>query len=473
MTIQNHPEPEGYAKITRGYNLPSNYVIHTVGPSLNRGEEVTALHDRLLSNCYTSSLNLASKLPISSLAFCCISTGVFGFPANRAVKIAINTVRDWLKSEEGKKSTIKEVVFNVFLKSDEELYISEFENICGHKLSSSVIQNEKHPDWIPTSISRLPLSFTTSKNLSVAIEWLKSCDKLLISGGAGLSASAGLDYTDEVVFKKHFPVMHKRGHRCFYEFIGYHDWSPALQWGYLLAQSNLARFTWPKSVVYQHLKSIAESINSKNNNNNNNNINDNNNNNSNNENPNYFVITSNADGMFSQNGFPSERVFTTQGDYSIMQCLKPCSTTVWPTKDYIDQALPFIDKSTQEITDPSLIPACPKCQGKMFFNVRGGKWFLESPHNEHKKRYQEWVSSNLTQINEKEGRLFVILEIGSGFNTPSVLRWPNEQLAAKNRNCRLIRINLQHPEVDKNGVGISLDAGEAIYHLFKGLNLTD
>lgn len=114
MEKQGYPEPTGQAKITSAYNLPCSYVIHTVGPIVQG--KLTAEHCRLLKRCYTSCLELAVQNRIDSIAFCCISTGVFGFPKQEAAEIAIGTVRGFLKS-----NSIK-VIFNVFGSEDYDIY---------------------------------------------------------------------------------------------------------------------------------------------------------------------------------------------------------------------------------------------------------------------------------------------------------------------------------------------------------------
>ena len=116
MRRQGHAEPAGQAKITGAYNLPCEYVLHTVGPVV--GERVTKEDERLLAGCYRSCLELAERNGVESIAFCCISTGVFHFPNARAAEIAVETVRRY-KSETG--SGMK-VIFNVFKDLDRELY---------------------------------------------------------------------------------------------------------------------------------------------------------------------------------------------------------------------------------------------------------------------------------------------------------------------------------------------------------------
>ena len=105
----------GYAMMTKGYNLPAKHVIHTVGPIIDTGVP-TKEQEEQLSQCYRSCLDLAEQAGLESIAFCCISTGVFHFPNNRAAEIAIETVRDY------QRQSVKTVVFNVFLDKDYDIY---------------------------------------------------------------------------------------------------------------------------------------------------------------------------------------------------------------------------------------------------------------------------------------------------------------------------------------------------------------
>ncbi len=116
MAAQGHEEPTGKAKITKAYNLPSKYVLHTVGPIV-RG--APTLRDcELLESCYRSCLELAESRGLGSVAFCCISTGEFGFPNRPAADIAVKTVREF-KARTGSEM---KVIFNVFKDKDREIY---------------------------------------------------------------------------------------------------------------------------------------------------------------------------------------------------------------------------------------------------------------------------------------------------------------------------------------------------------------
>ena len=114
MSKQGYEEPTGRAKITEAYNLPCSYVIHTVGPIVQGS--LTHKHEELLKSCYSSCLELAFKNNIDSIAFCCISTGVFGYPKLEAAQTAVETVGEYIS-----KHDIK-VIFNVFGEDDHAIY---------------------------------------------------------------------------------------------------------------------------------------------------------------------------------------------------------------------------------------------------------------------------------------------------------------------------------------------------------------
>ena len=116
MGQQGFEEPTGQAKITPAFNLPCKYVLHTVGPIVNGN--LTADHEELLASCYGSCLALADENGVKSIAFCCISTGLFGFPQQRAAEIAVQTV----KTYKNKTNSNIKVVFNVFKNEDYTIY---------------------------------------------------------------------------------------------------------------------------------------------------------------------------------------------------------------------------------------------------------------------------------------------------------------------------------------------------------------
>ena len=116
MRSQGHEEPTGGAKITPAYNLPCRYVLHTVGPIISG--RVTRRDEELLASCYRSCLKLAAENGLESVAFCCISTGEFHFPNERAAEIAVKSAEEFMQKE----TSVGTVIFNVFKDRDEEIY---------------------------------------------------------------------------------------------------------------------------------------------------------------------------------------------------------------------------------------------------------------------------------------------------------------------------------------------------------------
>nr|WP_297872935.1 protein-ADP-ribose hydrolase [uncultured Blautia sp.] len=116
MTKQGHEEETGKAKITSGYNLPAKYILHTVGPIIQWA--VTKEDEKLLASSYRECLKLAADKGVKSIAFCCLSTGVFRFPQQRAAEIATATVKKFLEHD----NRIKKIIFNVFKKEDLDIY---------------------------------------------------------------------------------------------------------------------------------------------------------------------------------------------------------------------------------------------------------------------------------------------------------------------------------------------------------------
>lgn len=116
MQRQGYPEPTGQAKITPAFNLPCRYVLHTVGPIIDG--RVTERDEELLASCYRSCLELAAENGLESVAFCCISTGEFHFPNERAAEIAVKTVKDFMAEQ----TSVRKVIFNVFKSTDKEIY---------------------------------------------------------------------------------------------------------------------------------------------------------------------------------------------------------------------------------------------------------------------------------------------------------------------------------------------------------------
>lgn len=256
--------------------------------------------------------------------------------------------------------------------------------------------------------------------------WLAEADRVLVAAGAGLSAAAGYDYTDTARFAELFPVLHRMGLRARYQLIGL-PLPPRLLWGYWARHVQDIRFGTEPSPIYQALKNAIGARDN-------------------------FVITSNVDGLFARNGFAD--VWTPQGDYGRYQCETPCSRETWPSRPIIDAALAAYDPATGET---GAVPSCPRCGGPVFLNVHKGPEYIADPYVPDGRRLDAWLP--------EDGRLLVI-EIGAGFNTPTVIRRPVESLVRDSPHARLVRINRDHPEVpdDLGGraLAVRADAAEVL-----------
>ena len=150
----------------------------------------------------------------------------------------------------------------------------------------------------------------------------------------------------------------------------------------------------------------------------------------------YFVLTTNVEHQFWINGFDDERIFATQGDYGLLQCEKACHDRLYPNKE---QVFEWVEK-TEDFRIPSdLVPKCPVCGGDMDLNLRKDSYFVEDAKwHEMSKNYYDFLDN----IDGK----FVFLEIGVGFNTPGIIRYPFEQMTYNNSEATLIRLNLDYPQ---------------------------
>lgn len=267
-----------------------------------------------------------------------------------------------------------------------------------------------------------------------AASWIADADRVLVTAGAGLSAAAGFDYTDQERFAELFPVLHQAGLRARYEMIG-RDLPPEYLWGFWAVHTSDIRFNPAPSPLYQQLRGMVGDRD-------------------------YFVMTSNVDQLFSRNGFDTDRMYTPQGDYGLYQCLTPCTREVWPSEPIIRAALDAYDPGTGKVA-PEAIPTCPNCGGQVFLNVYAGAWYINDHFQPGLGRLNDWLAET-----RESGDSLAIVEIGAGFNTPGVIRWPSEQLARALPNARLIRINRDHADLPDDLVGrafpIPANAGDAI-----------
>ncbi|KAF2440757.1 macro domain-like protein [Karstenula rhodostoma CBS 690.94] len=410
---QDQPDalPVGDAVTTQAYCLPCDYVIHTVGPQLERGSEPDDVERRQLSQCYYSVLDEADRLPETaegkSVALCGISTGLFAFPAKLAASIAVDTVAAWFAHHP--EATISDVVFVTYTEDDHEIY--------------GTLLKKNRPTWTLSPSEPAKELALTSPTIEKACAWLAEADTVIVSAGAGLSAADGLDYTSRTLFRTHFPAFLQYDLERLYDVFGFVDWpSDRVKWGYFFTHLNVVR-QWPQSQLYGRLLEWLNSYGD-----------------------NAHVRTSNADGLFVANGWDEARLSTPQGQYHYFQCVANCTPdSYWPSRPFLDKALPLIDAATQSLKDDSAVPRCKNCGGDLFLCVRAANWFNERPYRAGEAR---WKKFERRVLNGGGGKT-VVLELGVGMNTPGVLKWPNEDLVRQgNQQVKLVRLAVgEHAEV--------------------------
>lgn len=242
---------------------------------------------------------------------------------------------------------------------------------------------------------------------------LKDAEYVVIGAGAGLSAAAGLEYGGER-FRKNFPdFIEKYNLRDMYSATFYPFRTEEERWAYLSRHILLNRFDNGSAVPLY--KELLRSVIGKE----------------------YFVITTNVDALFEKAGFAPERIFSVQGDYGFLQCGRGCHETLYPDEAIVREVV----QRTENCRIPSeLVPRCPVCGGKMEVHIRKDEYFIEdSAWSESLERYRSFMEKAMP------GRT-LLLEIGVGFNTPSIIRFPFERIASQHSNVTLVRVNRDYPE---------------------------
>lgn len=264
--------------------------------------------------------------------------------------------------------------------------------------------------------------------------WIEGADCVLIAAGAGMSAAAGIDYGDTARFAELFPAFVRKGFSARYELIGRMDLPEDAFWAYWALHVADIRFGQRNDRPYRELEALTRD-------------------------KDRFVFTSNVDMLFPRNGFDTQRLYTPQGDYGLIQCAQACQETTWPSEPVLRRVLLSVDRQTQTVTDLTALPRCPNCGGRVFLNVRLNRYFVEQPYVQQREHLERW-------LNERRGSNLLVLEIGAGFNTPGVIRWPCEQIVAGWPNAHMVRVNPVHGEyrwsLGARSLSLSVDAAEAI-----------
>ena len=244
---------------------------------------------------------------------------------------------------------------------------------------------------------------------------LKSADAVVIGAGAGLSTSAGFVYTGER-FRKYFSDFEDK--------YGFHDMysgafcqydTPEQHWAYWSRFITVNRYMDAPKPIYEEILGFVKD-------------------------KDYFVITTNVDHCFQKAGFDKKRLFYTQGDYGLFQCSEPCRRSTYDNEDTVRKMLEaqgYVMDENSELTIPDgvtpkmsvpteLIPHCPVCGKPMTMNLRSDNRFVED-EGWHKaaERYENFLRT-------RKGLRMLFLELGVGYNTPGIIKYPFWQMTAQN-----------------------------------------
>ena len=277
-------------------------------------------------------------------------------------------------------------------------------------------------------------------------EVIKNADCFLIGVGSGLSASCGLNYSDPALAQKWYPEYFEQGKKSIIEIMS--DF-----WATTINSKNAAAFWgfWAKHIYHIRyepaaLKSYLDLFNIV-------------------SSKDYFICTTNVDCQLNKAGFNEKSIFAPQGNYGFFQCEKPCSQDVYDNENMIKAMIENM-VSPFEIRNED-IPLCPKCGKHLMPNLRCDHRFVEQPHIKNQTMYVEYVNNTLD-------KKLVLLELGVGYNTPVIIRYPFEAITLKHPHATLIRINLSDADVSesitKKSICIQEDSGKVLSDLFDQLN---
>ena len=257
---------------------------------------------------------------------------------------------------------------------------------------------------------RKPITRST-ENYSDQIDRLKNAietaDALVIGAGAGLSASAGFTYTGER-FRSHFADFEKKyGFHDMYSGGFYPYKTPEEHWAYWSRYISINRYADPPKPTYSELRNLVKD-------------------------KDYFVITTNVDHCFQKAGFDKKRLFYTQGDYGLFQCSEPCCKETLDNENAVRRML----AEQKDMRIPTaLLPVCPHCGKPLTMNLRSDDRFVEDEGWQRAaERYGHFLRT-------RRGQRILFLELGVGYNTPVIIKYPFWQMTAENPNAVYASVN--------------------------------
>ena len=274
------------------------------------------------------------------------------------------------------------------------------------------------------------------KSYSESMERLKAalqdCDAVVIGAGSGLSTAAGFTYNGER-FEKYFSdFAAKYGIKDMYS-GGFYPF-PTMEefWAYWSRYIYINRYMDAPKPVYDDLLKLVQD-------------------------KDYFVITTNVDHCFQKAGFDKKQLFYTQGDYGLFQCSEPCCQETFDNEAVIQE---MVERQKDMKIPSELLPVCPHCGKPLTMNLRSDDTFVEDEGwHRAAEQYENFLRTH-------EGQKIFFLELGVGYNTPVIIKYPFWQMTAKNPNATYVCINQGQAvcpqEIERQSVCINADIGQVL-----------
>ena len=264
---------------------------------------------------------------------------------------------------------------------------------------------------------------------------LETADAVLIGAGSGLSTSAGLTYSGER-FERYFSDFHQKYRITDMYSGGFYPYDTLEEyWAYWSRYIYINRYMDAPKPVYEKLLELVRD-------------------------KDYFVITTSVDHCFQKAGFDKKHLFYTQGDYGLFQCSEPCCQETFDNEEVIREMV----KRQEDMKIPTeLLPTCPHCGKPLTMNLRSDDTFVEDKGwHRAAERYENFFRT-------RAGQKILFLELGVGYNTPVIIKYPFWQMTAKNPNATYICINQGQAvcpqEIELQSVCINADIGQVLQSL--------
>ena len=270
-----------------------------------------------------------------------------------------------------------------------------------------------------------------SDNIQRLKKAIDEANAIVIGAGAGLSTSAGFTYSGER-FEKYFSDFgEKYGFNDMYSGGFYQYETPEEMWAYWSRYIYINRYLDAPKPVYENLLELVKD-------------------------KDYFVITTNVDHCFQKAGFDKERLFYTQGDYGLFQCSEPCTPVTYDNEEMVRS---MVERQSDMRIPRELLPKCPNCGKPLTMNLRSDDKFVEDEGwDRAAERYNQFLRT-------RKGKI-LYLELGVGYNTPGIIKFPFWQMTAKNPDATYACVNYGETmfpeEIQEQAISIDSDIGQVI-----------